>query len=346
MDIDKSTPILVTGASGFISLHVIKLLLQSGYKVRGTVRSLQDTKKVQLLRNLVPERLENLELVEADLQKKETWDSVVKGCKYILHLASPVLIEADRSEDEVIRPAVEGTLNVLEAAVQNDVQKVVLTSSIVTMWDAKSSKPLDESIWADEITGSPYEKGKIRAEKAAWDFWRKNSGKFELTTILPSIVTGPILGNDGGVGEMIIKPLILGAFPEGVPDMAFPFVDVRDVALAHLKALENPESNGQRYIISSEVFSFKQFADALHEEFSKYGYTIPTNVLSDTELQEKAKTNPVIQFILPYDGKAPEYDTSKSVNELGLNYILVKDAAVAMISDSIRLGNVPNKIQA
>ena len=188
--------ILVTGASGYIASHIVKKLLEKGFRVRGTVRSLKDEKKVAPLRKLVPNPKHELELVEADLLKEETWINAVKGCTYVLHTASPFPNSSPKDENELINPAVNGTLYVLRACVQDGVKikRVVLTSSIAAIAGAnfEQNRTYTEKDWPKVEALDPYSKSKTMAEKSAWDFLeqrkKNNLPCFELAVINPGYV--------------------------------------------------------------------------------------------------------------------------------------------------------------
>ena len=173
METSRSERVLVTGASGYIASHCVQQLLLAGYKVRGSVRNIKDSKKVDFLYKIVPERKDNIELVQADLLDKESWVNATKNCTYILHVASPALLDV-KKEEIVIKPAVEGTLNVLDAALKNGVKKVVITSSVAAIWVGHADEEFDENTWSIESKCGAYEKSKLLAERAAWDFWRRH----------------------------------------------------------------------------------------------------------------------------------------------------------------------------
>ena len=125
--------VLVTGATGFVAGHVIDILLERNYKVIGTVRSLNDPKKYEYLYNINSSKKHNLSLVEANLLDENSWDNPMKGCSYVLHLASPVIIDMKVKEEEIIEPAKKGTLYVLKAALRNNIKKVIVTSSVAAI---------------------------------------------------------------------------------------------------------------------------------------------------------------------------------------------------------------------
>lgn len=188
--------ILVTGASGYIAIHIVKLLLEKGYRVRGTVRSLKDEKKVSPLRKLVQNPKHELELCEANLDNEQSWLKAVEGCTYVLHTASPFPSNSPKDENVLIKPAVDGTLFVLRACVQegSKVKRVVLTSSVAAIIGSKPKNgyTYSEKDWAKPEECNPYEKSKTLAERAAWDFVKERNEKklpcFELAVINPGLV--------------------------------------------------------------------------------------------------------------------------------------------------------------
>jgi nucleoside-diphosphate-sugar epimerase len=147
------------------------------------------------------------------------------------------------SEDQVVKPAVEGTLNVLEACLKHQVKKVVVTSSVAAVWYGNWDKVVNEDDWSIETACGSYEKSKLRAERLVWDFWRKHKGKLEIATICPGFIVGPCYTLGGGASEEMVTELMLNKVP-GIPKLGFGVVDVRDVAFAHIKAMEIPNNDG------------------------------------------------------------------------------------------------------
>jgi len=153
-----------------------------------------------------------------------------------LHVASPFILGTPKKDDDLIKPAVEGTVNVLAAAVEKGVKKVVLTSSIVAMDQGNDGKTLNGDSWSVEKECPAYPRSKLLAERAAWDVWRRYPGKFDLAVINPAFVHGPSFSkNEGASEEFMIKAMTKG-FP-ALPEIQFGIVDVRDVALAHVRAM-------------------------------------------------------------------------------------------------------------
>ncbi|XP_059142629.1 uncharacterized protein LOC131930234 isoform X2 [Physella acuta] len=280
----SSTPlVLVTGATGYVASHVVQQLLQQGHRVRATVRSLKDHVKVKHLHELCPSAEHKLELVEADLLDADSWTPAVQGCTYVQHVASPFPSAPPKRDDDLIRPAVDGTLNVLRAALASGtVQRVVLTSSVVAVASAGGNvTPYTESDWADEKsphTGA-YNKSKILAERAAWDFVKTvPERKFELAVVNPVLVVGPALHGNPGTSIEIIKRLMEHKIPR-CPKFTFAVVDVRDVAKAHVVCMTSQEAAGKRHILSTANLWLSDIAKILDSEFCQHGYNIPTGEL-------------------------------------------------------------------
>ena len=244
--------VLITGVSGYLASHVTLVFLKAGYRVRGTVRSLKDTKRYLYLKDLIPEKAIDLEFCEADLLNPASWLEATNGCEYVIHTASPIPKKYHKDENIFIKPAVEGTKAILEACLKNGIKKVVFTSSLAAIAPGHYDKICTEQDWSEEINCSAYEKSKLRAEKALWEFHEKHKGKIDITSINPGYIIGPVLSaNESGSSELIIR-LMNGRLPI-IPKLSFPIADVRETALAHLKALECSRSDGQRYIIGTET---------------------------------------------------------------------------------------------
>ena len=243
--------VLVTGASGFIAEHCIIELLKNGYSVKGSLRSMN---REQEVRDAVKTETDDtkLEFCKLDLLEDDGWEDAMWDCDYLMHVASPFVIEDPKDENELIKPAKEGTLRALNAAKKAGIKRVVLTSSVAAVNSHMMSGNSDHTTWTDINSKyvTPYQKSKTIAEKAAWDFYNNqdNSNKMEMAVINPGGIMGPQLGNDlGGASTQIVSQLISGKFPM-IPALSFPFIDVRDVAILHLKAMTTPEADGKRFI--------------------------------------------------------------------------------------------------
>ncbi len=203
---------------------------------------------------------ENLEIFIADLLEDEGWKEAVTGCDFVLHVASPFFLGEPDNEDVFVKPAVEGTLRVLEACSDSEVKKVVLTSSMAAVGygHAKEKNIFSEEDWSKtdgEI--SAYAKSKTLAEKAAWNYLKDlpEDKKFKLTVINPVAVTGPMLTDDIGSSNDFLLKLINGSMP-ACPKIHMGYIDVRDVAKAHISAMTNEQTDGERILMPNFLVKF------------------------------------------------------------------------------------------
>jgi len=297
------TTVLVTGASGFIGLHCVRELLQNGYRVRGTVRSLARESK---LRAALAKHVDTsqFELVIADLMSDDGWTEAMRGCRYVWHVASPVPSAPPKHEDDLIVPARDGTLRVLRAASKAGVERVVLTSSLSAVSEGYPRDPtrvFNEEDWS-VLDGdvSAYDKSKTLAERAAWDFVKGLTGDqaLELVTINPGLVLGPLLETDYGVSAQAVLKLMRRDYP-GCPRLGWPTVDVRDVASAHLAAMTAPEANGQRFCCCVDFVWMKEMAAILNEHFGDRGYKIPSRTLPDFVVRTVGLFDKITRVVTP-----------------------------------------------
>jgi len=230
------TPIfvLVTGATGYIAGWIIKQLLQEGYRVRGTVRSLKQKERFQHLLDINAKNGDNrLELFETTLQgSAEKWAAATKDCDYVIHVASPFPVSQPKNEQELIQPAVAGTLSVLNACLSTPtVKRVVLTSSMLAViggWEKEKmgKKIFTEKDWAKRDYCQPYSKSKYLAELSAWDFIKNqqpNNRNLELVTIFPGLVIGPLLSRTCGNGSRTVITRFLKKRFTGNPGIKYLF---------------------------------------------------------------------------------------------------------------------------
>ncbi|MCX2477974.1 aldehyde reductase [Pedobacter sp. MC2016-15] len=266
----KQETVLVTGGTGFIALYCIQQLLQQGYTVKTTLRSLSRKDEViGLLQEAGISSGEKLSFVEADLTKDNHWDEAVQGCTYVLHVASPFPAADPKDAEELIVPARDGALRVLKAAREAGVKRVVLTSSFAAIGYSRDPKDhiFTEEDWTDpNLTDNAYVKSKSIAEKAAWDFIAEQGGGLELTVINPVGVFGPALGKDHSTSIGMIQAILSGQLKE-TPGFTFGIVDVRDVAAIHLKAMTATNAAGERFLATSTgVMSIYDVAELIRKE--------------------------------------------------------------------------------
>ncbi|MGW5108371.1 SDR family oxidoreductase [Nocardia sp. NPDC004123] len=319
--------VLVTGASGYVAGHVIQELLGQGYRVRGTVRSAARA-------TAVAELLPGVELAEADLGSDAGWATAVAGCRYVLHTASPFPSGVPEHEDELVRPAVDGTLRVLRAAAGSGVERVVVTSSIAAVEVGNEGHLLTEADWSDTEQCDAYQKSKTLAERAAWDFAAQHPN-LELAVINPGMIIGPILRAEAGTSVDGIRVLLAGGMP-GVPRLSFATVDVRDLAVAHRLAMETPQAAGNRYICAGEELSFPQMAQILAQR-----YRVATRVLPDWLVRLSARFNPDARTAVRFLGRAAQLSAAKAEHDLNWTMRPVADSLLDTAESLIHFGLVP-----
>ncbi|KAG6400632.1 hypothetical protein SASPL_137473 [Salvia splendens] len=253
--------VCVTGASGYVASWLVKLLLRRGYTVNASVRDTNNPKKTQHLLELDGAK-ERLNLIKADLLEEGSFDAVVDGCDGVFHTASPFFIGTNDPQADLIDPALKGTLNVLGSCARTpSIKRIVLTSSIAAVFaNGKPRTPevvVDETWWSDPDF---CKKTQTLAEDAAWKFVKEKG--IDMVAINPSMVIGPLLQPTLNTSSASISNLINGA--ETYQNAVVGWVDVRDVANAHILAFENPAANG-RYCTVGRVAHYSELVKILHE---------------------------------------------------------------------------------
>lgn len=335
--------VLVTGGSGFIGAHCILQLLQAGYQVRTTVRSLSREAEVRaMLRQGGADPGERLTFAAADLTSDAGWPEAVAGCTYVLHVASPFPPAAPKNEDELIVPAREGALRVLRAARDAGVKRVVLTSSYAAIGygQPQQKAPFDEKNWTDPNGDDvrAYVKSKTLAERAAWDFIAKEGGALELSVVNPVGVFGPVLGPDYSTSILLVQRLMDGAMP-GCPRLWFGLVDVRDVADMHLRCMTDPAAKGERFLaVAGEFLSIVDIARTLKRRLGAAARRVPTMELPDFMVRLAAMRDPAVQQILPELGKRKDGSNAKARRVLGWAPRSNEECVVATAESLIALG--------
>ena len=244
----SSKPILVTGASGFVALHTIIQLLQQGYTVRATLRSLSREAEVRETISKHVQVNDRLEILPADLEQESGWNEAMQNVEYVLHIASPFPLFAPKHEDELIIPAVQGTQRVLRAAHDANIKRVVIVSSVAAVSSGYNgeNRTFNEDDWSlIENNIGAYAKSKNLAEREAWNFINgaENIHKMEMVAINPPLILGPILNKDFPTSGELIRVFMLGQVP-GVARIKMGLVDVRDVASALILAMTPPAAAG------------------------------------------------------------------------------------------------------
>lgn len=312
----STTTVLVTGASGFIAQHCMLELLHAGYRVRGTLRSLDKAARVR--QALAPHANldERLEFVEADLSKDSGWTEAVRGCRYVLHVRS---------------------------ASEARVERVVMTSSLAAViygHPRDGSRVYDEESWSilGEDVGA-YEKSKTIAERAAWDFVNALPAdrRTELVTVNPGLVLGPILDDDYGTSGELVKKLLRHEMP-GCVRVGWAMVDVRDVAKMHLLAMTRQEAAGQRFVCAGEFAWMIDVARVLDRHFRSKGYRVPLRELPGWTLRVAAVFDKTMGLIVHELGKRQDVSHARAEKVLGWRPRGLEEMVVAMGESLIRYG--------
>jgi len=335
--------ILVTGASGFIAMHCILQLLQAGFRVRGTLRSPSRETSLRATFAKHVDADDRLSFFTANLMDDEGWREAIEGCDAVLHVASPLPRTPPKHEDDLIVPAREGVLRVLRFSSELGVRRVVMTSSVAAVLygrERDGSKVYDESSWSiPEKTAGAYEKSKTLAERAAWKFMESlpEDSALELVALNPGLVLGPILDEDYGTSGEAVRKLMRRDLP-GCPAIGYAPVDVRDVADAHLRAMDVPEAAGQRFILAIEHAWFGEIADILDEHLRERGYRIPTRRLPGFVLRLAALFDKTTRLVVPEIGLRMDVSNERAKRVLGWQPRSLRTMVTDMADSMIEFG--------
>jgi nucleoside-diphosphate-sugar epimerase len=335
--------VLVTGGSGFIGSHAIVQLLAAGYTVRTTVRSLAREGEVRaMLREGVATGEDRLSFFEADLTSDAGWAEAVKGCEYVLHVASPFPATVPKDENELIVPAREGALRVLKASRDAEVRRVVMTSSFAAVGygHPEQTAPFTEKDWTDAhgegIT--PYVKSKTLAERAAWEFIGREGWRLELAVVNPVAVFGPVLGPDYATSILLVQKMMDGALP-GCPRLCFGVVDVRDVVDLHLRAMTHPAAKGERFLaVAGDFMWMVEMAEVLKNSMGEAARRVPTRQLPDWLVKLATLKDPAVKQIIPELGVHKNASNEKARRVLGWAPRSREGSLVATAESLARLG--------
>ena len=331
--------VLVTGGSGFVAGHCILQLLNSGYTVHTTVRSLNKEAAVRrTMESAGVSTTGTLTFFEADLSSDAGWAEAVAGCNFVLHVASPFSQGATKDEEEMIGPARDGALRVLRAARDASVRRVVLTSSFAAVGYGHSPQtaPFTENDWTnlEDKQLSAYVKSKTIAEHAAWDFIKREGGDLELTVINPVGIFGPLLSPDLSGSIQLVKTMLDGGMPR-LPQISFGVVDVRDVAAIHLLAMRNPAAGGERFLaVSGDPMSLRDVAFILKATLGGDSGKISTAVAPTWLLKLLSIFSPKLKGVVPDLGKVRRSTSEKARRILGWSPRL-RDEAIAETGKSL-----------
>jgi dihydroflavonol-4-reductase len=349
--INKSEPVMITGATGYVAGWIVKKLLDEGLTVHAPVRDPKNPEKLKYLNKIASSAPGEIKYFKADLLDEGSYSEAMKGCELVFHTASPFKIDVKDPQKELIDPAKLGTRNVLEQASKTaSVKRVVVTSSCAAIYSDNADVELTpdrvftEEVWntTASIDHMAYSYSKTLAEKEAWKIHDAQS-QWDLVTINPTLVIGPGI-NPFATSESfkLIKQFGDGTMKSGAPRWGFGVVDVRDLAEAHYKAGFTANAKG-RYIVHAHS---TDFVDMAAELLPKYGedYPIPRKALPKwlvwlvAPMMDKTMTRKIISrnVNIPWSG-----DNSKGKRELGLTYRSLQESMNDFFQQMVDNGLVP-----
>ena len=317
--------ILVTGGTSYIGKHVIAQLIEKGYQVRTSIR---DKSRLGEIKSDLEKHLGkeiNLEFFEADLLHDDGWNDAVKGCDAIIHVAGPFPMSYEGGEKELTGPHEDGAMRVFRIAKDHGVNRIILTSSVASIWMDSTIddtvRYIDENNWTNlsDANLDAYTKGKALKERAAWDFVEKNDS-IKLTTILPSLVLGPGIGAPVRRGSMEFMLMMINKELPVAPPLKFGVVDVRDVAKMHVSALENDESIGKRMILAENTYWVREVTEMLN----KHGHNAPTFTPPVFLVKFMATFDKTMKPIKPLLGVDVNFNTEPARSVLGYDPIPIE----------------------
>ncbi|MBC2900120.1 NAD-dependent epimerase/dehydratase family protein [Streptomyces cupreus] len=331
MGADGSRTVLVTGGSGFVGSHLVRRLLERGYRVRATVRGTRQAAKVRPLSAMGEEFPGRLELFEADLLADGSFDTAMSGCAVVFHVASPFFMPEKIKDGrrDMVDPALLGTRNVLGSVERTpSVERLVFTSTVGAIFgDYADVREMDGGTLSEKyfntsstVRNNPYHYAKTLAERAAWDA-EAAQHRWRMVSINPGLILGPSLTPASESGSLfLLDELFKGYFFYGAPDFSFTTADVRDVADAHIAAAEQPDAHG-RYIVAAPTMT----------SFHDIARIVRTRHPRDLRLPRTALPHWPVRVLGPAFGLTQEYirrhlgirfpvDNSRSVKELGITY--------------------------
>lgn len=311
-----SGTVLVSGGSGYIAGFLIRQLLDAGWTVHTTVRSL--AREAQLRPQLGGDA-GRLKFFAADLTSDAGWAEAMAGCSHVAHVASPFPASTPKDENELIVPAREGALRALRAAKAAGVGRFVLTSSVAAVaYGHPGRSHFTEADWTD-VNGPgvyPYVKSKTIAERAARDWVAAEGGAMEFVSVNPSAVLGPVVNDDLSASIEVVRQLLAGALP-GCPDFGFGIVDVRDVADMHVRALVQPGLAGERFICAGRFMKMIEVARVLKGGMGEQARKVPVRGLPNWLVRVSALFNPQVRAVVGELGNVRDASSAHAREVLG-----------------------------
>ncbi|EPQ53890.1 NAD P-binding protein [Gloeophyllum trabeum ATCC 11539] len=314
--------VLITGITGYVATHTALAFFEAGYTVKGTVRSAE---KADFWISAFPQHKDAFQYaIVEDMTLPGAYDEAIKGVDIVAHIASPTHWNPKDNEKDILLPAINGTKNILSATkLEPRIKRVVFTSSFAAVSDARKEVSPDKVFTPADFNDITYEEGKTAtehrwtyqaskalAEKTFWNFIKEEKPSWAGSVVAPIGTYGPPLQpvkslKDINMSCQFFLGLANGTFKNGVPAIGFPFfVDVRDVALAHLRAVELDVAKGQRYLLVGGPYKPEQIVDVVVRNFPFLKEKLPEVDITKVDLEST-----------PF-----KIDTSKTTGELGITF--------------------------
>lgn len=331
---------LVSGGSGYIAGFLIRQLIENGWTVHTTVRSLKREPEV---RGWLGVDNDKLHFFAADLENDAGWAEAMAGCSHVAHVASPFPLSVPKDPDELITPAREGALRALRFAKAAGVKRFVLTSSMaaIAYGHGKDSGIYDESDWTnlDNPEVMPYPRSKTVAERAARDWVAAEGGDMEFASVNPAAVFGPLLSDDLSTSIELVKQLLEGKVPM-CPDIGFGIIDVRDVADLHYRALTASGIQSERYVCSGPFLKMIDVANLLRANLGEQAKKVPARKMPDWLLKLFALVRPELKQLVAELGNVRGGDSDHAMKTLGWTMRSPEEAILATAHSLIERGIV------
>lgn len=311
--------IVVTGITGFLGSQLARTALDAGYRVRGTLRDPSRADRIEAALAATGAPVEHLEFAALDLTSDAGWTDALAGARFLLHAASPFVTTMPRDPQELIGPAVAGTERAIGAALAAGVERIVLTSSSVTITHGRGrhgKSHLTAADWIDEHDGpkTAYAESKTRAERRAWELVADDPRR--LSVINPGFITGPTLDDDPGTSGATILRFLRGNIPLA-PDLSLHVVDVRDAAEVHLAALTDPGAAGQRIPAAFDLVDIHGIGQILAASHPAYARRMPRFRVPDWMIRAYALIDGDMRANVSELGYRPTLDTTLARQLLG-----------------------------
>ncbi|MEM9999293.1 MAG: NAD-dependent epimerase/dehydratase family protein [Pseudomonadota bacterium] len=335
-----SKSVFLTGMSGFIGKEIAIELLNRGYDVHGSMRFGEDER---LLRQLLAKAMGSddlpLTIHKLELTRASGWAKAISNASVLIHAAAPLKAADPSDPNFMLKPALEGTKTVLNAAKSAGIEKMIMTSSVNAMTEGtrfQGKKIFNEDDWSNvNVRGvTNYARAKTLSEKMAWDFAARDDCPFKLTTLLPGLTMGRIQGGKVRGSLAIVKRLVKQLDPVH-PNFGYTYVDVRDVARLHVDALENDRAIGERIALVNGFLWHREIAEIIDRRFPQLEITfrhIPSPLA-----RLAAPIRPRLRTVMPNLDRHADVSNAKALSIFGGTFIPLEETIVDTVNSVLEI---------